>query len=446
MKDIVLIHPAIDFEDNYPCSWIPYSILSLASRISTANYRVHIYDEHKMTKEEIIMSISTYTPFAVGITIMTGGGQIERVLSFAKYFKNTFPECFVIFGGPHVNVLPKQTIENELIDFVSAGPGQNTLIQLLDALSNNSSVDSIPGIYYKNKDERKVYVPQKLKATIPHLYSYNFGLINPEEYVRYDSTISARTINYIASQGCPYACKFCYECSYDKKYYTMGVENVYKDIKLLVEKYNINGIKFYDADFFINEKRCIQIIKILKGHNLAWAASIHPNDILRAKRNGENKLLRSITESNCKRLLMGMESGSNHVLNDIVNKHVTAEELVEVAKEIGYYGILGSYTFMVGYPDETEYEQEKTFKLIEQLWSLNIPIETKVHIYLPYPGTPLYNRAIELGFDPPKKLADWSDFNYYKAMTPWTDEHLEKRVIEYTKMVDKNKLLQKEDY
>ena len=31
-------------------------------------------------------------------------------------------------------------------------------------------------------------------------------------------------------------------------------------------------------------------------------------------------------------------------------------------------------------------------------------------------------------------------------MTPWTDEHLEKRVIEYTKMVDKNKLLQKEDY
>lgn len=70
----------------------------------------------------------------------------------------------------------------------------------------------------------------------------------------------------------------------------------------------------------------------------------------------------------------------------------------------------------------------------------------KVHIYLPYPGTPLYNRAIELGFDPPKKLADWSDFNYYKAMTPWTDEHLEKRVIEYTKMVDKNKLLQKEDY
>lgn len=84
--------------------------------------------------------------------------------------------------------------------------------------------------------------------------------------------------------------------------------------------------------------------------------------------------------------------------------------------------------------------------MIEQLWSLNIPIETKVHIYLPYPGTPLYNRAIELGFDPPKKLADWSDFNYYKAMTPWTDEHLEKRVIEYTKMVDKNKLLQKEDY
>lgn len=439
MKDIVLIHPAIDFEENYPCSWIPYSVLSLASRIPLANYRVHIYDEHKMTKEEIMMSVSTYTPFAVGITIMTGGGQIKRALSFAKYFKNTFPECFVIFGGPHANVLPKQTIENEFIDFVSAGAGQDAFLQLLDALSTNSSVDLIPGIYYKNHDTGNIYIPQKLKATIPHLYSYNFGLINPEEYIRYDSTISARTINYIASQGCPYACKFCYECLYEKKYYTMSVENVHKDIKLLAEKYHATGIKFYDADFFINERRCIQIVETLKEYNLSWAASIHPYDILRAKRNGENELLRSIADSNCKRLLMGMESGSNHVLADIINKHVTVEELVEVAKEIGYYGILGSYTFMVGYPDETTYEQEKTFKLIERLWSLNYPIETKVHVYLPYPGTPLYNRAIELGFEPPQKLADWSEFNYYKAMTPWTDEHLEKCAIKYTKMIDKNK-------
>lgn len=439
MKDIVLIHPAIDFEDNYPCSWLPYSILSLASKIPTTNYRIHIYDEHKMTREEMIMSISEYSPFAVGISIMTGGGQIARALSFAKFFKDTYPKCFVIFGGPHVNVLPEQTIENELIDFVCAGSGQNTFIQLIEALASNSSVDSIEGIYYKNKDTEEVVFPSKPRAIIPHLYPYNFGLINLEEYIRYDSTISERTINYIASQGCPYACRFCYECSYEKKYYTMGIENIHNDIELFAKKYDVTGIKFYDADFFIDEKRCIEIVKIIKEYNLAWAASIHPNDILKTHRNGKNQLLSNIKNSNCKRLLMGMESGSNHVLNNIINKHVTVEKLVEVAKEIGYYGILGSYTFMVGYPGETEYEQEKTFKLIEHLWELNIPIETKVHIYLPYPGTPLYNSAIELGFEPPKKLADWSEFNYYKSMTPWTDEHLEKRVLEFTKMVDKNK-------
>ena len=136
---------------------------------------------------------------------------------------------------------------------------------------------------------------------------------------------------------------------------------------------------------------------------------------------------------------MGMESGSDRVLNDIVNKHVNAEQLIEAAKMIGEFGILGSYTFMVGYPDETEEEQELTFSLVEQLWSLNLPIETKVHIYLPYPGTPLYHRAIELGFAPPNKLEDWSNFNYYKAMTPWTDDKLEQKIAAFTKMIDKNR-------
>ncbi len=437
MHNVALIHPAIDFEENYPCSWIPYSVLSLGSRMDTNKFQVRIYDEHKMPFETIVRSLVEFSPFLIGISIMTGGGQIERALLFAARIKKELPNSFIAFGGPHVNVLPEQTVTHDLVDFASAGTGQNSFNQLAECLLDGKIPQDIDGIYYKDS-KNKVCRPQKLKATIPHLYSYNFDLINPEEYIRYDSTISDRTINYIASQGCPYACNFCYECTYEKKYYTMRTKNVCDDIGLLATKYNATGIKFYDADFFINSKRCGEIIQGLNNYNLSWAASIHPNDILHNRTTGM-KLLKDIKRSNCKRLLMGMESGSDRVLNDIVNKHVNAEQLIEAAKMIGEFGILGSYTFMVGYPDETEEEQELTFSLVEQLWSLNLPIETKVHIYLPYPGTPLYHRAIELGFAPPNKLEDWSNFNYYKAMTPWTDDKLEQKIAAFTKMIDKNR-------
>lgn len=435
MKTIALIHPAIDFEENYPCSWIPYSVLSLAGRIPATKFQVEIYDEHKMKRDEIFEALKRINPFAVGVSIMTGGGQISRALIFAKYIKKHFPECYVIFGGPHVNVLPEQTIENKFIDFALAGPGQEVFVELLSALSLGNSIENIDGVYYKEKG--LIHFPPRLRASISNLDSYNYSLINPDKYIRYDATISNRTVNYITSQGCPYACNFCYECSYRKKYYTMEEEKIYQDISFLVEQFGINGIKFYDADFFINTRRCGNIIKILKKFNLAWAASIHPNDILHNYENGKI-LLKDIKNSNCKRLLMGMESGNDRVLKEIINKHVTSKQLFEVAEMIGNEGILGSYTFMVGYPDETEYEQDETFDLIKKLWSLQIPIETKVHIYLPYPGTPLYDRAIELGFKPPQKLEDWSDFNYYKAMTPWTNSLLEKKVAEYTKMICKN--------
>lgn len=436
MNKVAFIHPAIDYEDNYPCSWIPYSVLSLASRMNSEKYQVKIYDEHKTSFDIIMQSLIVFNPFIVGISIMTGGGQIARALLFARRIKKDLPNCYIVFGGPHVNVLPEQTLENELIDFVSSGTGQNSFCQLVDTLLLGQTPDRINGIYYKNSNN-VICRPKKLKATIPNLYSYNFDLINPNDYIRYDSTISNRTINYIASQGCPYACNFCYECTYDKKYYVMETNKVQRDIELLANKYGASGIKFYDADFFVNAKRCRDIIQTLKNFDLAWAASVHPNDILHNYENGM-KLLKDIKISKCKRLLMGMESGSDRILKEIINKHVTSKQLLEVAKMIGEFGILGSYTFMVGYPDETEKEQNSTFELIEKLWSLNLPIETKVHIYLPYPGTPLYNRAIELGFIPPQKLENWSNFNYYKAITPWTNSALEKRASEFTKMIDKN--------
>lgn len=439
MKSIILIHPALDFEDDYPCSWIPYSILSIASTIPEDKFNVYVYDEHRMDREKIIEQSTRHNPFVVGISIMTGGGQIERALFFAKYYKERFPNTTIVFGGPHSNVLPEQTAECDLIDYVISGPGQNTFVQLVEALSEGKSVKGIAGIYYKDKSNNEVVIPEQKKASISSLYAYKFSMLRLEQYIRFDSTIADRTLNYIASQGCPYSCNFCYECSYEKKYYTMELENIYKDIDLFVNKYNVNGIKFYDADFFVNMQKAVSIMEILKEYNLFWAASIHPKDIIRCNENSRNSLLQNIGNSNCKRLLMGMESGSNHVLKDIVNKHVTTEELLEVAQIIGEYGILGSYTFMVGFPDETVEEQEETFDLIKKLWKLNASIETKVHIYIPYPGTPLYRRAIELGFCPPCDLKSWSHFNYYKAMTPWTDDTLERRVAEFTKMIDKNK-------
>ncbi|MFC8140818.1 radical SAM protein [Streptomyces paradoxus] len=129
--------------------------------------------------------------------------------------------------------------------------------------------------------------------------------------------------------------------------------------------YGINGVKFYDADWFVNIKRSVSFCEELidRDLGLAWAASINPNDILKARRSG-TPLLQRVAESGCSRLLMGVESGSDRVLDEIVKKEITREKILDVAAEIADNRILGSYTFIVGFPGETPEEQDETYGLL----------------------------------------------------------------------------------
>lgn len=433
---IVLVYPRIHFEDNYPCSWIPYSVLAVASALLEQDVNVIIFDENRIydnTFEQIINNNADI--FCIGFSIMTGGEQIRHALTLADIAKKILPTVVTVFGGPHVNVLPEETLRHPLVDIVLRGPGQTSFPLLIKALHQQAGFEDVPGLFMNI--DGKCFQGSVNELTAQTLIPYKFGLIDVSNYIQCDATISEKTVNYISTQGCAYKCRFCYETSYQRKYGKLSCDTVVNDIENFVSKYGVDGIKFYDADWFIDSRRSEVLIDSFIHLGISWAASIHPKDILRAKNNAQ-PLLNKLAGSNCKRLLMGIESGNDRVLKEVVDKGVSKNEAFDVAKAIAYHGILGSYTFIVGFPGESSEEQNDTFQFIERLWSLSPRPETRVHIYTPYPGTPLYQEALKRGFISPSRLEDWSDFDYYKATTPWTDEALEARVKEFTSMIPKN--------
>ncbi len=438
MRTIALIHPRINFEENYPCNWLPFSVLSIGSGLDLNRFKVRIFDEHLISAEEICRRLENDDLLIAGISIMTGGGQIRNGLNIARLLRVSHPSAAIVFGGPHANVMPEQTASCSLADYVISGPSQYSFAMLSEALDENIKPFGIPGVYCRRNGE--MILPEKKKAFISSLTRYKFELIDAEAYIKYDSTISDRVLNYTASQGCPYGCRFCYENTYDKKYHRMSMDYIAEDIRTYAEKFKVSGIKFYDADFFADIAGSRRIMKQLSNYNLAWAASVHPNCILKFQDGLKNTLLSEISECGCTRLLIGMESGSNKVLNKIIQKHTKAEDYLTIAKAVAEHGIIGSYTFMVGFTEETKEDYRETFLLVRKLWDMGVPLETKIHIYLPYPGTPLFDDALSKGFIPPKSLEEWSDYNYYKAMTPWVNPELEDELSFYTRMIDKKEV------
>lgn len=434
---VILAYPQVEHEKDYLYHWMPFSLLTIAAALKRMpGIDVIIFDgnQHDEAEWEALLDAELDRALCIGLSIMTGGAQIRHSLTMARAARQRSQCPPIVFGGPHVNVLPAETVQHELVDFALQGPGQNSMPPLVEALSGQRSLADVPGLWQAEEGSVSRTKENPPKAGL--MATYPWELIDIREYIRNDPTIAPRTLNYISSQGCVYKCQFCYELTYQRRYSAMAAPDLIGDIRWLCEQYAINGIKFYDADFFVNVRRADDFGAALadSGLGISWAASINPNDVLRARKQNIN-LLSRIAASGCRRLLMGMESGDDRVLREVVKKEITSAQLWDVAQEIAANGILGAYTFIVGFPDESPSETENTYALIEKIRTLKPMPETRVHLFGPFPGTPLYDEAIRHGFVPPSNLEEWADFNYYESQTPWTTGAMEKRAWSNTKLI-----------
>ena len=421
---ILLAYPKIDHERDYVYFWSPFSLLAIAKPVLDEGLaEVVVFDGNQARPGDWERFLDQHLDAAlcVGFSIMTGGGQIGHALDMISAAKSRSKCPPVVVGGPHVNVLPTQTAEHPLIDIALKGPGQTSLPALVRALTGRDALSNVPGLHMRTGS--KVTVGPDNPPRAAQLGQYPWHLVRVEDYVRDDPCIATRTMNYVSSQGCVYKCRFCFELTYQRKWSALKAPDLLEDIRALCQQHSINGIKFYYADWFIDLRRSMAFAEGLidRGPAIRWAASINPNDVLKA-RGKSIPLLSTIAQSGCQRLLMGVESGSDRVLNEIVQKEITRAQVLEVAREIASNGIIGSYTFITGFPGETKSEIAETYAFIEELRTLSPTPETRVHLFAPYPGTPLFDVALSYGYQPPKSLAEWSNYNYYESQTPWTDE------------------------
>ena len=117
-------------------------------------------------------------------------------------------------------------------------------------------------------------------------------------------TLKLSVIN--SSEGCPYNCGFCCEVSlWKRKWSAASAEKIYADIYHLMTTYGVNGIKFFDSEFFIDHNRVIKFANMLINNNLSikWGASIHPFNLIKML-----DKLPFLKKSGLTRLLVGIES------------------------------------------------------------------------------------------------------------------------------------------
>lgn len=422
MKKVILYHPKTNHEHNYRFYWIPYSLLSIAPKLIENGYQVEIYDGN--VDESFQNIVIDDDVICVGVSTMIGH-QIVGAIRFTEYVrsKRNIP---IIWGGPLASVLPRIVLESGYPDYILRGSGDESFFKLVKDIDEGNDIDDYVGRRVGNEinEGRIVFCADRNR-----LPRYNYDIIQAENYIQSDPHIADRVLNYVSSQGCPFQCGFCTEVAiYDSKWSGIESKRIFDDVQFLTKKYQLTGIKFYDSNFFVNKQRVMEFAKLLLDNNLniKWAASAHPNNLKKFT----DEEFQILSNSGLTRILIGAESGSQDEL-DFVKKGIKLQDVEDISYMLNKNKIRASFTFITGYPTFPESNADVTLDFAKKLATLYPFHEFKVHIFLPFPGTRLYDLSVEKGFTVPTTLEEWSQLDYYEKCNPWVSQESVARVRQF---------------
>jgi len=413
-KKILLYFPT-PFPYHRPWKGVPLALLAISRTLAKEGYDIKIFTHFlsKNVEKEIIKNGNN--AICLGISAMTGF-QIYDGLKITKKFKKKYPNIPIVWGGWHPSILPLETLKNPYVDIVVRGQGDVTFTKLVKALETKKTLKSVLGISYK-KSKKYFHNPDRPPVNLDSLPPLPYHLIDVNKCV-FGTEYGEKTIPYISSYGCPHRCGFCVEQIVNKRRWTsLSSKNVVDEWESLIKKYKADSIAVYDSNFFVNEKRTAEICQMLLDRklNIKWG---NANGRVGQLSRYQPKTWELMEKSGCAMILTGAESGSQDAL-DLIEKDMDVNEIIKFTKLCHKYHIKILYSFLVGLPWSknpienkkfVDSEYKSTLSLINQTLKISNRNRYTYYIFLPYPGAPLFHRAVSLGLNYPKSLKNWSTY------------------------------------
>ncbi len=273
-------------------------------------------------------------------------------------------------------------------DFALLGEGEETLGELMDALTGRSTAapEAIIGL-----NSRGTPHPSR-RPDIRALDSLPFpawDLVNVERYRRiWRERHGYYSMNMVTTRGCPYHCNWCAKPIWGQRYNSRSPENVVAELKWLKETYHPDHIWFAD-----------DIMGLKPGWLEKFAALVReqeagvPFKCLQRADLVTEKTAAALQEAGCRTVWIGAESGSQKIL-DAMDKGDHVDDIYRAARLLRAHGIEVGFFLQFGYPGEGWEDIHRTLQMVRDC----MPDDIGISVSYPLPGTKFFERVrLELG-------------------------------------------------
>ena len=323
-----------------------------------------------------------------------------EAIQLVRQIKKTSQNSLVLTGGPHFSNCVEDTLKRvPEIDVVVRGEGEVTAVQFVNAVENGQTWETVPGISFRKGNVVIHNESQKTYQDLDELDSladvrdprYRTNVVSyPDEDVEAASIMTTR--------GCPHRCVFC--SMVQRKLRFRNPSRVVDELEYIGDRYGIRGFNFLDATFTGSIKYTRRICEeiIARKLDIKWWCESRVDIPL--------QMIALMKEAGCVSIQIGVESGSDRVLN-LIKKKIVRDQVIAFCERCNALKVYVKPLYMVSLPEETIWDAFQTFTLSKSLVRLAYVIPAPMRVTEVYPGTALETMARKSGLLP-------ADFHWYQ--------------------------------
>lgn len=387
--------------------------------------------------KDLIAIIRSYQPDIIAVTANSLEYDLFCDLIKEVDFKREKP--FIIVGGVHATISPREVISNEKVDALCIGEGEEAWQEFLLNFKSGQDINNMKNLWVKTgsiiKENpiRSLLSREKLwEIEIDDSYFDDRHSFKPFDGIMYKRGLIEM------SRGCPYSCAYCVNSTFKSIFHGHGkffrvrpLDSLMERARMLIrrgcEMLQLQDECFFSIPYDYLEKFCHWYSREVR---LPLLLQTRPESVTEEKLKFVSDM-GVVVQISC-----GVESGSERILNDICKRRTTLTQIKDAFRLIHKHKLRSNAYTMIGFPTETRDEVFQTIYLIREIK----PDISVMSVFYPFAGTPLRDYCIEKGFiRGDERAKTFTDLTILKnqPMSPQEIKDLRRVYRLYTKLPEK---------
>jgi len=320
------------------------------------------------------------------IVIYTSTGSFANDSAAAQMIRNSNPDALIAFVGPHVTVLPDESLrQTRSVDFIV----RKEFELPVQRIARGERFWEVEGVSWRDGESMRHNSDPPLITdldSLPYVVDVYRRDLTIENY--YNGYVQHPYLSFYAGRGCPARCTFCLwpQTISSHEYRVRSPQSVCDELARAKEYFPQVKEYFIDDDTFTaNAERAVSVARLISRLGITWSTS--------SRVNASYQTLKALKESGLRLLLVGFESGNDAILHN-VRKGTDTSTARRFMRDCRALGILVHGAFMLGLPGETKETIRQSIDFAREI----APDTIQVSVATPYPGTELYRQAIDNGW------------------------------------------------